>query len=638
VRRGEAWSEPEVAAPATGQPTTAGARSLLTPGSDAPPHDPPGARRAGRLPRVSALYRKYRPQDLSEVVGQQHVVRTLRNAIEHDRVRHAYLFAGPRGTAKTSLARILAKSLNCQTADAPTITPCRQCESCRTIQETTALDVIELDAASNRGIDDIREIRDRVALRPVLGRRKVYILDEAHSLTTDASNALLKTLEEPPDHVVFVLCTTEPQKLLDTIKGRCQAFSFLRPTVEELRGVVTRIADAEGFDVDDASLGLIARHARGSFRDAVSGLDQLATALDGSLRADDVRRLLGTVDEAVLLQVVERIVAQDAAALLVLVDELVEGGQDVGQLIADLSAHLRLLLLTKEIGAPPASAPITPEHAAAVMVQAAELDERTLVQGLEGLVGINDELREGGDPRLPLELLLVKLARPRADRGIDTILRRLDALERGAPAPAPAPPAAAPAPVEAAPPPPPPAPAPAAPAAPAAQAADEPQAAVAVAEPVAPPAPVDVDVDAAELERLFRFDVLAAVRERKPALAPALEPAHAAGIEHGALRIAYPASAAFQRARAESDANRAVLAEVLGEVFGQRLRVRFETVDTPAAPSAAPVAPAPAAAPAPEAAADVTADAQEADPLDRESALIAGLIAELDAHEIEEDR
>jgi DNA polymerase III subunit gamma/tau len=584
---------------------------------------------------VSALSCTYRPQDLSEVVGQQHVVRTLRNAIEHGRVRHAYLFAGPRGTAKTSLARILAKSLNCQTADAPTATPCRQCESCRTIQETTALDVIELDAASNRGIDDIREIRDRVALRPVLGRRKVYILDEAHSLTTDASNALLKTLEEPPDHVVFVLCTTEPQKLLDTIKGRCQAFSFLRPTVEELRGVVARIAAAEGFDVDDASLGLIARHARGSFRDAVSGLDQLATALDGTLRADDVRRLLGTVDEAVLLRIVERVVAQDAAALLVLVDELVEGGQDVGQLIADLSAHLRLLLLTKEIGAPPASAPITPEHAAAVLVQAAELDERTLVQGLEGLVGINDELREGGDPRLPLELLLVKLARPRADRGIDTILRRLDALERGAPAPVAAAPAVAPAPPAAAAPAPAPTPPPAPPAE-AAAPAEEPRAAVAVAEPVAPPVHAEVDVDAAELERLFRFEVLAAVRERKPALAPALEPAHAAGIEHGALRIAYPASAAFQRARAESDANRAVLAEVLGEVFGQRLRVRFETVDTPGSPAAAaPGAPVEPAAPAP---AEAVAEAPETDPLDRESALIAGLIAELDAHEIEEDR
>jgi DNA polymerase-3 subunit gamma/tau len=587
---------------------------------------------------VSALYRKYRPQDLSEVVGQQHVVRTLRNAIEHDRVRHAYLFAGPRGTAKTSLARILAKSLNCQAADRPTTTPCRQCESCRTIQETTALDVIELDAASNRGIDDIREIRDRVALRPVLGRRKVYILDEAHSLTTDASNALLKTLEEPPDHVVFVLCTTEPQKLLDTIKGRCQAFSFLRPTVEELRGVVTRIAEAEGFDVDEASLGLIARHARGSFRDAVSGLDQLATALDGTLRADDVRRLLGTVDEAVLLQVVEWVIAQDAAALLVLVDELVEGGQDVGQLIADLSAHLRLLLLTREIGAPPASAPITPEHAAAVMVQAAALDERTLVQGLDGLVAINEELRDGGDPRLPLELLLVKLARPRADRALDTILRRLDALERGAPAPATAAPAAAPvAPPVAAAPPPAPAPAPAPAAEASARAEEEPRAAVAVAEPVAA---ATADVDADELERLFRFDVLAAVRERKPALAPALEPAHPAGIEHGALRIAYPASAAFQRARAESDANRAVLAEILGEVFGQRLRVRFETVDAPAAAPVASSAPAAVATPpaSAEGVPDAAEEAADADPLDRESALIAGLIAELDAHEIEEDR
>ena len=181
---------------------------------------------------MSALYRTYRPQDLAHVVGQRHVVQTLGNAIEQGRVRHAYLFAGPRGTGKTSLAKILGKSLNCQSADGPTTTPCLECESCRTIADGTALDVLELDAASNRGIDDVREIRDRVAQQPVLGRYRVYILDEAHSLTTDAANALLKTLEEPPPHVVFILCTTEPHRLPDTVRGRCQQFTFLRRSEE----------------------------------------------------------------------------------------------------------------------------------------------------------------------------------------------------------------------------------------------------------------------------------------------------------------------------------------------------------------------------------------------------------------------
>ena len=247
------------------------------------------------------------------------------------------------------------------------------------IHDATSLDVIELDAASNRGIDDVREIRDRVAVQPVEGRYKVYILDEAHSLTTDASNALLKTLEEPPAHVVFVLCTTEPHRLLDTIKGRCQAFAFTRPSLDELDTVLRWVATGEGIEIEDAALDLVARAGRGSSRDAISVLDQLATACDRRVTLADARAILGVVDAATLTRIADLVSARDAAGLLVLVDELVEGGQDLGQLLGDLTEHVRLVFLTRQLGEPPRHGPATADARADLVRQAAAFDDRTLV-------------------------------------------------------------------------------------------------------------------------------------------------------------------------------------------------------------------------------------------------------------------
>ena len=614
---------------------------------------------------MSALYRQYRPQDLAHVVGQRHVVQTLTNAIEQGRVRHAYLFAGPRGTGKTSLAKILGKSLNCQAFDAPTTTPCLECESCRTIADGTALDVLELDAASNRGIDDVREIRDRVNQQPVLGRYRVYILDEAHSLTTDAANALLKTLEEPPPHVVFILCTTEPHRLPDTVRGRCQSFAFLRPTPDELLEALRRIADAESIGADDDALRLIARHAGGSFRDAISSLDQLSSASGGAIDAASAQAILGVVDDEVLTQLIDAVNAGDARSALVLLDELVEGGQDLSRLIRDLIDRLRVVLLTLELGAPPRSAMLGSTVEDAVKRAATQMTEGAAIALIDGLLDAEGSLRSGADARLALEILLIKAARPAGDRTLDGALRRIEALEGGAPAraAAPLPPIEAPAaPAASVAPPAPPAP-PAAPAAPpvappaAAAPPDEappwetpasPPAAPLISEPdsfhaddedappmaaptpppvapepVAPPAPVaevppaptpppaappresagDLDLPAAELRDVWDE----ALSRVSPKLRSMLMPASPLRIERGAVVVAFPSASQFQKSQADREQNRHELAAALTASLGAEVRVVLETADDggPPPPMAAPPVETPPAAPAAEPAAEV---------------------------------
>jgi DNA polymerase III subunit gamma/tau len=405
---------------------------------------------------VSALYRKHRPRDFDEFSpGQPHVVQTLRNAVEMDRVAHAYLFAGPRGTGKTSMAKILAKALNCE--HGPTTTPCKECESCRTIHDATSIDVIELDAASHRGIDDIREIRDRVALQPVRGRRKVYIIDEAHMLTKEASNAVLKTLEEPPPHAVFVLCTTEMAAMLPTIRSRCQRFAFARPGLPEISTVLHRIARAESIEIEPAAVTTIARAAGGSFRDAVSALDQLATACPDAITVAAVRDLLGTTDAEVLLRTVDLVADGDAAGCRRLVDEQADSGTDLGMLVSDLLGHLRFVFLDQQLGELPADAPLTEDERARIAAQSGRISPGAVHRLVDMLRDVLEQVREGADPRLPLELALVRVSRPATDLSIDALEQRLSALESraggGAPAtpraPATAPAAASPSPAPA---------------------------------------------------------------------------------------------------------------------------------------------------------------------------------------------
>ncbi len=331
----------------------------------------------------TSLYRRHRPGSFAEVVGQQHVVRTLRNAVEQDKVHHAYLFVGSRGTGKTSMAKILARSLNCERGG-PTVTPCGECESCVTIAAGTSIDVIEMDAASNRSVDDVRDLRERVAYAPAGGHWKVYILDEAHMLTKEAWNAFLKTLEEPPPNTVFVLATTESHKVMATIADRCQRFDFQRPSLEQISEVLTRVAAAESIEVEEGAVAMIARSASGSFRDALGTLDQLVAFGWRHLRRqgervrrtgqlEDVLEMLGAADAELLFEAVDAVIAEDPKAVLLGVEKMARSGRDPSQFARDLLAHLRHLLVTQTTGEVPTSFVVTATDSARMQAQASSI-------------------------------------------------------------------------------------------------------------------------------------------------------------------------------------------------------------------------------------------------------------------------
>ncbi len=354
------------------------------------------------------------------MVGQEHVVRTLSHAVERDQIHHAYLFVGSRGTGKTSMAKILAACLNC--VNGPTVSPCGVCDSCVSIASATSLDVIEMDAASNNSVDDIRDLREKVAYAPVSGRHKVYILDEAHMLSTSAWNAFLKTLEEPPPRTVFVLATTEAQKVLPTVVDRCHRFDFGRPSAEQVATVVRRVAEAESIRIEDGATALIARHATGSFRDALGTLEQLVSyAGDQAITPDDVMAVLGVADAEQLFAAVDAIATSDPAAGLRAAAQLASSGRDPGQVLRDLEVHGRELLTVQILGELPAELRVTPERDQRLVQQASTLSQTDAVRLLELVSSALEATANGAQPRIQLELVLIKAAAPEMDPSMQRV-------------------------------------------------------------------------------------------------------------------------------------------------------------------------------------------------------------------------
>ena len=369
------------------------------------------------------IARKYRPQTFTEIVGQQHVTQTLANAIKSNRVAHAYIFSGVRGVGKTTTARILAKALNC--VKGPTAEPDNTCDSCREISAGTSLDVLEIDAASNRGIDQIRELREMVRYAPASSRYKVVILDEAHQLTDEASNALLKTLEEPPERVVFILATTRSEDLVETIKSRAQLFNFRSLTFKEIAGEIERIAKSENLKIDSGAVAVLARAAEGSLRDGLSLLEQAIAYSGDEITDTQVRELLGVVAESVLDELVEAIATQSAERALGLVHRLITDGQNLQHFCRESIRYFRNLLVARVCGADSDLVSAPPDERPRLAEQAARFTEEDLTRFFQILLATDDDLRRNPDPRLHLELGLLKLVNAQRLAPLEEILADL---------------------------------------------------------------------------------------------------------------------------------------------------------------------------------------------------------------------
>ena len=542
-----------------------------------------------------SLYRRHRPRTFDDVVGQEAVVRTLRNAIERDSVHHAYLFVGSRGTGKTSMAKILAAALNC--VNGPTVSPCGTCAACEAIAAGSSLDVVEMDAASNNSVDDIRDLRDSVALAPMTGSHKVYILDEAHMLSSQAWNAFLKTLEEPPSNTVFVLATTEAHKILPTVADRCHRFDFQRPTAVEVEEVVTRVAATEGIEAPAEVLRTVARSADGSFRDALGTLEQLVTyaGADGAVSAEDALAVLGVVDTEERFRAVDAIVAGDPAEAVRVAADIASSGRDLRRFLDDLETHGRTLLLVDLAGSVPPELSMGEDGDARLANQATALGRGGIIHFLDLVSEAFSAIRDGSDARLRLELLLVKAASggtpPATPRPQAPAATKVTPSAPAAPVPAPAPTPSAPESKVST-------PAPVASGGGGAAAAalsavpESVEEEVVVAEPVAEP------VVAAG--PLLPFEDLAAawpsvinhVSGESAVLGAILAQAAPVALNDTQLLIAFPQSAEFHRRKAQDARHKQAVCAAFLTITGCKLEIEYElsaSVEIPEAPAEQPL-------------------------------------------------
>ena len=375
-----------------------------------------------------ALYRSYRPQNFEDVVGQEHIVRTLKNQIENNNVGHAYLFSGTRGTGKTSTAKIFARAVNCE--NSVDQEPCNECEVCRDILNDNVMDVVEIDAASNNSVDDIRELRENVKYSPAKAKYKVYIIDEVHMLSQGAFNALLKTLEEPPSYVIFILATTEPHKIPATILSRCQRFDFKRVTVKDMTARMKKICNEENIEAEEKALNLIARNSQGALRDALSILDQCISFSDNKIEYKDAVELLGTVNIEQLFEMAQSIIDQDTKKSLQILNEFIVWGKDIRNLINDLIDHFRNLMVCKVSTELDEIISLPEETIKQLKEQSKIVDTNDLIRILNILSETQDNMKSSSNPRVLAEVTIMKTAQPMFDESKEALIKRIENLER----------------------------------------------------------------------------------------------------------------------------------------------------------------------------------------------------------------